>query len=100
MSRPPRITRVHVTALLLKDPGRSALVVHSDGKVEITTPARFIDGGEGRMILTGTELLESGVQLTKSGSGTLAAGSGPIVDDILDETNTYLRTHWPLTPAR
>ncbi|WP_194838605.1 hypothetical protein [Nocardia sp. XZ_19_369] len=99
VSRVPRLTAVHVVALLLagqKTPGRAVLVVHGDGRVALSTAQAFLLGGSGRMMLTDTELAEVGVRLASTGA-RLAPGSGAVVGALLEQANTYLRQVWGVT---
>lgn len=89
--RQPRITRQHATALMLKDPN-GTLLAADDGRLAILTAGQFIERRRGRIVLTGSELLDEGVELTRTGSPRLSNGSGPIVDKILKSVNRDLDT--------
>lgn len=99
-SRPPKLTRTHATAVLLhaRKAGSAVLIVHEDGRIEITGAAAFMDGGTGRAMIWNTDLEESGAHLAANGSGSLAPGSGAIVDLIIDDANTHLATTWRTQP--
>lgn len=85
----PRITRTAATALLTSRLADAVLVAHDSGRVEITTPQGFMNGGDGRMLLSRMSLQEDGVRLA-AGRGRLAPGCGAVLDRILLELNTYL----------
>ncbi|WP_029892927.1 hypothetical protein [Nocardia brasiliensis] len=91
MPRLPRITRQHAAALLLRNPD-STLLALDDGHLAVLDAGEFINRGRGRIILTGSELLDAGAELTSTGTRRLSNGSGPIVDAILESINRDLDT--------
>ncbi|MFD8560610.1 hypothetical protein ACFV1N_25335 [Streptosporangium canum] len=96
MAKPPKVTGVHVGALLARGTSNSAhragrtVLMLRDGKLSLLSPDAFISGGTGHMLLTLTDLIEAGVRVAKDPGGRLAPDSGPLVDDIIAELNTRL----------
>ncbi|MEN3225234.1 MULTISPECIES: hypothetical protein [Mycobacteriaceae] len=83
MKQPP-LTRVH--ALAIMDPRHDLLVVDGDNRLTATSSSTFLGGASGRIVLTRGDLLDHGVALAGDGR-RFAAGSGLIVDQLLDAIN-------------
>ncbi len=82
----PLLTRVH--ALAIMDPRHDLLVDEGDGRLTATSSSTFLAGGRGRgrIVLARGDLLDHGVALAGDGR-RFAAGSGLIVDQLLDAIN-------------
>lgn len=91
-AHPPTLTRVHAAALFAGR-GVDVVVVHSDGRVELTTAESFAAGETGHLALCRSELVDAGVRW-RAGTALFAPSSGPGVEAVLAAANSELAALW------
>ena len=83
----PRITRMHAAALM--GAGDSTVLAVHRGVIVTCQPGEVLHGAADRILFTRSDLEDAGVEWDTS-AARFTAGSGPLVDEILDDINTHL----------